>query len=180
MNQAPTRPARTPRRRPQPQTWKPERNRREIVLTVAVVAAIVGATLLVIWMLRPESSAGANDGGLLTRQARIAWWIAIIVVVLAVAYAIGRTITRGRRAGALAFGILTTVIVAGILAWQWPGGLVVPQPKEATPAPPQALGSLWPSTPQPFLTPPPASTPSAPAAPETPTSELPAPPTTAQ
>lgn len=184
MNRAAGTAARTPRRRPQPQTWKPSRDRREVVITVLVVVGITAATVLMIWLLRPESKPGANDGGILTRQARIAWYLVILASVFAVVYALGRRITRRRRGGGWMVAIVGTAAFAVVLGLVWPGGLVVPQPKAPTPPPPQALGSLLPSMPEPFPQAPPPTTapapePSAPAAPEAPGTTAPAPGTTA-
>ncbi|MFZ4585009.1 MAG: hypothetical protein ACOYNI_07240 [Acidimicrobiia bacterium] len=180
MSRTTTSSARAPRRRPQPQTWKPTRNRSEIVITVLVVVGIVAITALLVWMLRPESKPGAGDGGILTSRAPAAWWILSLVFILGIGYTVGKRFARGRRVVAIGLGLVITATIGGLLAWTWPANLefsLPKPPKQPTPSPPQALGSLLPPTPQPFPTPPAAAPPASDGA-APPTGETPAPPTT--
>ncbi len=131
-------PSRT--RRPVPRA----RSRREIVKAVAVAAAIVGVTALLIWLLRPGPSGTNGTGGLFNRQPRASWLVALAVALAAGApWWILRVSRRLRRRARLfvpaAWAI--TGIAAVVAAIFWPGGLVrhwpsLPKPIDVTRVPP--------------------------------------------
>lgn len=159
-------PTRAPRRRPQPQTWKPTRDKREVGLTVAVVAGILLGTVLLVWMLRPSPSTPMeNNGGWLAQQARIGWFIVAVGVIALIVWAILGSYARRLRLGArLAITVGATVVLGFALGFFWPGGLKSPGvPAVVTPPGAAPNPTPLPTGKDPF----PAPITSAPAAPET-------------
>ena len=73
------------------------RNRADIVKAVGVAAAIVLATALLIWLLRPGPAGIPATGGVMNRQPRASW---LIVGALAVGGARGVVRAPPRRRGA--------------------------------------------------------------------------------
>jgi hypothetical protein len=116
--------ARQRRRRQQYQT---PRDRRELVTAIGAGVAIVLATVLMIWLLRP--------GGLADRQPRSSWLVGIVVMasVLAV-YTILRPASKVKISRNVALGGSFGVIVVGAVLGGvfWPGGVVRHTPTIAT------------------------------------------------
>jgi hypothetical protein len=102
-------------RRLQPQT----RRRAPGELRVAVLAAlaVVGGTVLGVWLLRP--------GGLASRQPRAAWLATAVVggLVAVVVWARRARRPEQRRARGLA-GTASVLAAAAVAAVLWPGGIV--------------------------------------------------------
>src|SRR5438552_18747675 len=69
------------------QQYQAPRNRREVAIAVAAGGGIVGATALMIWLLRP--------GGLADRQPRSSWLVGVsLFAAVVAAYAIMRPTSR--------------------------------------------------------------------------------------
>jgi len=148
-------PTRAPRRRPQPQAWKPTRDKREVWITVAVVAGIVVGTALLIWMLRPSPSVPMeNNGGWLARQARIGWFILALGLIALIVWGILRSYARALAAiPRLAVTIVITAVFGFVLGFFWPGGLINPGVIEVPDAPgPQPNPGPLPGSKDPFPT----------------------------
>jgi len=114
------------------------RSRADIVKAVAVAAAIVLGTALLVWLLRPGPAGIPATGGLMNRQPRASWLIGtgLIVAGLAAWYTLRsrRTRSRAKIVLPIALGIvLVATVVGGIV---WPGGLlrhdVAPKPAPTT------------------------------------------------
>jgi hypothetical protein len=126
--------------------------RREVLTAVGGALAVVLATILLIWLLRPGTSGVEGTGGIAARQPRAAWLVGLtfVALVLFTWWALRRHESwRGRFVILLVAGWVILglgAVVAGIL---WPGGLLrhtepVPQitdvpttlPPEPTTVPP--------------------------------------------
>lgn len=103
------------------------RGRAEVVKAVAVSVAIVAATALMIWLLRPGPSSrfDGGGGGLFNRQPRASWLVGLTLATAAI-YLWWVRAGRHRRspvvllaAGALVIG--AAAVLAGVA---WPGGLL--------------------------------------------------------
>src|SRR3954452_8856246 len=110
------------------QSSRHKRDRNDIVLAVAVAAAIVVVTALLVWLLRPGPAGVPATGGLMNRQPRASWLVRATIGVagLATWWILVRSSPRTReRAGVIlpiTLGIVLVVsVVGGIL---WPGGLL--------------------------------------------------------
>jgi hypothetical protein len=116
-------PSSSRRRQPLPQ----HRNRGELVKAVLVSAAIVAATAVVVWLLRPGPPGVAATGGVMNRQPRASWLVVgTLAAGGAAAYWVlhrkNRNKRRTRATLTIAFaGILVAAIVLGFV---WPGGLL--------------------------------------------------------
>lgn len=116
------------------------RSRREIVTAVVVCAAIVGGTLLLIWLLRPSDPSVTGSGGLMTRQPRMSLLVfGALIIGIGVLWWINRRRHhwRGRitARSATAFAIVIMLVLAGLAGFFWPGGVIhhwPPQPKPVT------------------------------------------------
>ena len=124
------------------------RNRAEIVKAVLVSAGIVGATALLVWLLRPGPAGVPATGGVMNRQPRASWLIvgALAAGGLASWWVLrrgNRSKRRTRTTLTVAFaGILVAAIVLGFV---WPGGLLRHTTPEAVP--PSTTPSTSPTTP---------------------------------
>jgi len=115
------------RQRRRRQQYQSPRTRREIATASLVAVAIVGATALLIWMLRP--------GGIADRQPRSSWLLGLACIAVAVAcYVILRPRSRVRADRRLALGgaLGGIVVVTLVAAIAWPGGLLRHTPKQPT------------------------------------------------
>jgi hypothetical protein len=103
------------------------RDRRELMLAVGGAAAVVVLTLLAIWGLRPGDNFDGSDGGILSRQPRVSWLTLGCVVALGafVYYAMqGKPKDSNRKRTILACGSVGILLIAGVLGFFWPGGLL--------------------------------------------------------
>ncbi len=103
------------------------RSRSEIVKAVAVGVGIVGVTALFIWLMRPGPVGVPATGGLINRQPRSSWLIALTVaLMLGAAWWILRGGRRARKhAKVLLPATLAVILVAALVAgFSWPGGLL--------------------------------------------------------
>jgi hypothetical protein len=106
----------------------------EIVLAVISAVAVVGGTLLVVWLLRPGPPGSLGTGGLAARQPRVA--LLVTLTIAAVGLAVW-WILRRRRAGRLSnraalIGTVAVMIVGALIAgFVWPGGLLRKYPSFA-------------------------------------------------
>ncbi len=126
------------------------RPRAEVITAVVAAVAIVGGTLLLIWLMRPGEPGVPGGGGLLSRQSRAT----LLVVLTAAALAIGiwwvlNGRRRPRRVKPRVAVTVTVVIVLGAsvtAAVLWPGGLIRHWPKQVkpfeNPLPPETSPSL--------------------------------------
>jgi hypothetical protein len=131
-------PSSSRRRQPLPQ----HRDRGELVKAVLVSAAIVAATAVVVWLLRPGPAGVPATGGVMNRQPRASWLVvgtlgAGGVAAYWVLHRKNRNKRRTRATLTIAFaGILVAAIVLGFV---WPGGLlrhdVAPPTAEPTTTP---------------------------------------------
>src|SRR3954468_7836581 len=103
------------------------RPRSEVFSAIAVSAAIVLSTALLIWLLRPGPPGVPGKGGLLSRQPRMTILLLLIAIAIA-SWAIyvlrRRNEPRFGRVGAIAVGagvVVALGIVAGVF---WPSGVV--------------------------------------------------------
>jgi len=104
------------------------RPRAEVATAVAAAAGIVGATVLVIWLMRPGTPGVPGGGGLLSRQPRAT----LLGVLTAAALALGIWwVLNGRRRPRrlqprTAVGLTAAVVLAGavVAAVLWPSGVV--------------------------------------------------------
>lgn len=103
------------------------RSRREITIAVAGAVGVVLGTLLMIWLLRPGPTGTEGTGGLMSRQPRAAWLVALTLAGLVAFtwWALRRQRRwQGKAVIVLASGwviLLLAAVLAGIL---WPGGLL--------------------------------------------------------
>ena len=103
------------------------RDREEILVAVGGAVAVVVLTLLAIWGLRPGDNFDGSDGGILSRQPRVSWLAVGCVVALGafVYYAMkGKPKNSNRRRTILACGSVGILLLACVLGFFWPGGLL--------------------------------------------------------
>lgn len=101
------------------------RSRAEVITAVAGAVAVVGGTLLLVWLLRPGT--GPGTGGLVHRQPRATWLILLTAGAAAAAvWWTRRTRSRlaARRPAALAAAMVLVGIAAVAGGLLWPGGLL--------------------------------------------------------
>jgi len=103
-------------------------SRRDIGVAVAGSVAVVAATLLLIWLLRPGSASALSPGtgGLLHRQPRVGWvlFIATALVGLA-AWWIWRNESRLRNKPAFTAVASALIIVGAVtVSLLWPKGIL--------------------------------------------------------
>ncbi len=116
-------------------------SRRDIVIAVSGSAAVVIATALLIWLMRPGPQFSVGTGGLFHRQPRATWLVVLAIavaglVVWAVLRPHSRVERRGLVLGAGGAGVLVAAILGGVF---WPGGLVHHYPSQPT-VPPSTVG----------------------------------------
>lgn len=101
------------------------RPRWAVATAVGAAVAIVLATVLMIWLLRP--GADPSSGGLANRQPRATWLVAgalVAAVVGLVAVVRARRGLLARRAIALPGVIVVVAVGAVVVGALWPGGLL--------------------------------------------------------
>ncbi len=111
------------------------RPRSEVVTAIVAAVAIVGGTLLLIWLMRPGEPGVPGGGGLLSRQSRAT----LLVIISAGALALGiwwvlNGRRRPRRVKPRVAVTVTAVVLIGAsvtAAILWPGGLIRHWPKQA-------------------------------------------------
>jgi hypothetical protein len=125
--------------------------RADIVKAVAVSAAIVAVTAVIVWMLRPGPPGVPATGGIMNRQPRATWLIigAILAGTIAV-WVIMRGHGRARKRAKVILPIALAIVLLGAigLGIAWPGGLLrhdvapstepvpEPEPEPTTPTTP--------------------------------------------
>jgi len=103
------------------------RNRGDIVKAVGVAAAIVLATALLVWLLRPGPAGIPGTGGVMNRQPRASWLIVgALVVGGLVAWFVLRRGSRSRRRARsiLSISFVVLIVVTVVVGFVWPGGLL--------------------------------------------------------
>ena len=108
--------------------------RSELYTAIAVGAAIVLGTALVVWLIRPGTAGVQGGGGLFNRQPRMT----ILVLLTAAALAGGIAyLLRGRRRpkrlsarGSIAIGSAVAIVLAVVAGIFWPGGVIRHWPKQ--------------------------------------------------
>ena len=102
------------------------RPRSDMLIAVAVGAAIVLGTVLLVWLLRPGGQGEQGSGGLFARQPRATLFVLVTAAVLGGAiWWILRH--RLRRIGPTVAIVLSCVVVLGgaaVAAALWPGGVI--------------------------------------------------------
>jgi hypothetical protein len=117
------------------------RSRADIVGAIAVGAAIVVVTAILVWLLRPGPAGIPATGGLMNRQPRASWLITLGLGAAGVATwfilrGSPRTRKRAKVLLPIALGVVLVAVIAGGMAW--PGGLLrhdvapAPVPKTTT------------------------------------------------
>lgn len=132
------------------------RPRAEVITAVAVAVGIVGATVLVIWLMRPGTPGVPGGGGLLSRQPRAT----LLAVLTAAALAIGIWwVLNGRRRPRrlrprTAVGLTAAVVLVGAVAAAvlWPGGVVRHYPGTPSQSPLSPIPTPSTFTPRPSTT----------------------------
>ena len=118
--------ARQRRRREQ---YQSPRSRAEVRTAIGVAVAIVAATGLMIWLLRP--------GGLADRQPRSSWLVGFVVIASVVLlYEVLRPKTPVKKLSrrvSLGGGFAIIAVLALLGVWKWPGGLIRHTPSLAAP-----------------------------------------------
>ena len=103
------------------------RSRAEIVRAGCVSAGIVVVTALVIWLMRPGPAGTAGTGGYMNRQPRSS---AVVIGALLLGGAAtwiilkGKRRTRGRAKVLVPVALGVALIVAVVVGFAWPGGLL--------------------------------------------------------
>jgi hypothetical protein len=123
------------RQRRRRQQYQAPRTRAELAVAVGASVAIVGATALMIWLLRP--------GGLADRQPRSSWLVGGGIIAAIVAVYVLRPSSRLKvdRKIALPASLGGILVVAVVLGIAWPGGLLRHTPPVVTPPPVQTSAS---------------------------------------
>ena len=102
-----------------------KRNRAEVLAAAGGVVAVLVATLVIVWLLRPGPLPGT--GGLAHRQPRATWLLVLsgAAAIGAVAWIRGSRSRIARRPRVAIPGALALVAVAAVAAGTlWPGGLL--------------------------------------------------------
>ncbi|MFM8971227.1 MAG: hypothetical protein ACKOOG_01005 [Actinomycetota bacterium] len=143
------------------------RSRQEIVTAAAVGTAIVILSALAVWLIRPGTPGVPGGGGLAARQPRAALLFAlgVIAAIIVVVRFRHRPIRQLSNRVSIAIGLGGVAVVAVILGFVWPGGILrdygvpsIPNP----PTPPSTPATSAPAGPTPTT---PAPTPTTVAAP---------------
>jgi cytochrome bd-type quinol oxidase subunit 2 len=133
------------------------RPRSEIVKAVGGAAAVVLATALLVWLIRPRGKDVSDRGGLLTRQPRMAWLVVlgIIAAAFVVRWVLRNRRTRSRRKVLIPIVLIVVLVFTTIAGFAWPGGVIhhypaaAKAPTNTTPAtspPGTGSGSTTPAT----------------------------------
>jgi hypothetical protein len=105
-----------------------KRDRADIVRAVAVAAAIVIVTALLVWLLRPGPPGVPATGGLMNRQPRVSWLVGTAIGVAAIAtwWILTRSSRRTRDRARIILPIVLGVVLVGsvVVGFVWPGGLL--------------------------------------------------------
>ena len=132
------------RRQPLPH----RRNRADILKAAGVGAAIVLATALLIWLLRPGPVGIPATGGVMNRQPRASWLI--VGALVAGGLAAWFVLRRGGRRRARTILTISFVVIIGIsvvVGVIWPGGLLRHDVAPAAEPPPTTTPTTTPTTP---------------------------------
>jgi hypothetical protein len=124
------------------------RNRAEILKAAGVGAAIVLATALLIWLLRPGPVGIPATGGVMNRQPRASWLI--VGALVAGGFAAWFVLRRGGRRRARTILTISFVVIIGIavvVGIIWPGGLLRHDVAPAAEPPPTTTPATTPTTP---------------------------------
>jgi len=114
-------------------------SRADIVKAVAVGAAIVAVTAILVWLLRPGPPGIPATGGIMNRQPRSSWLVFGVIALAGIATwfilrGSRRTRARAKILLPIALGLVAVAAVAG--GMMWPGGLlrhdVAPKPEPPT------------------------------------------------
>jgi hypothetical protein len=129
-------------RRPQRQQFVQARPRSEVVTAVAVSAAIVIGTALLVWLMRPGSPGVPGGGGLFNRQPRMTILVLLTAAVIGglILYVVRRRHPpRFGTRGSIGIGSAGAVVLAVVAGIFWPGGVIHHWPPQfdipANPAP---------------------------------------------
>src|SRR5262249_23931714 len=105
------------------------RSRRELYIAIAAAAAVVGGTVLLVWLLRPgpPGTGAQGTGGLLSRQQRasLLFFITVIALIAVISFLVRRY--RGKRVPkpvAIVSSVVVILVLAVIAGFLWPGGLI--------------------------------------------------------
>jgi len=118
-----------------------KRDRADILRAVAVSAAIVLVTALLVWLLRPGPPGVPATGGLMNRQPRASWLVGMAIGIAAGAtwWILMRSSRRTRARAKVILPIVLGAILVGtvVVGFVWPGGLLRHDvaPPKPTPAP---------------------------------------------
>jgi hypothetical protein len=136
------------------QQFIPSRPRAEVFTAVAVGAAIVLGTALLVWLIRPGTPGVPGGGGLLNRQPRVTILVLLIAALVGGVVAFVRSRRRPTRLGArgsIAVGSAAVVVLGVVGGIFWPGGVVrhwPTRPKITTPVTnPPTASTTAPQTP---------------------------------
>jgi len=141
---SPARSSRGGRRQPLPH----RRNRADILKAAGVGAAIVLATSLLIWLLRPGPVGIPATGGVMNRQPRASWLI--VGALVAGGLAAWFVLRRGGRRRARTILTISFVVIIGIsvvVGVIWPGGLLRHDVAPAAEPPPTTTPATTPTPP---------------------------------
>jgi hypothetical protein len=103
------------------------RSRRELLTAIGGAVAVVLATALLIWLMRPGTPGVEGTGGLASRQPRAAWLVALTLIALVAFswWAIRRQESwRGKFVIVLVVGWVILGLLAVLAGILWPGGLL--------------------------------------------------------
>jgi hypothetical protein len=107
--------------------YVPLRPRSEVYTAIAVAAAIVIGTALLIWLMRPGAPGQTGTGGLFARQPRLT--LLGFVTLLAIGGVVYYVLSRRRqwrfgRRVTVAIGVGIVIVLAVVVGIVWPGGVV--------------------------------------------------------
>jgi hypothetical protein len=104
------------------------RDRSEVVVAAVAGAAIVLATLALIWLMRPGTPGVPGGGGLFNRQPRVTW---LMLLSLGAGVAGTVWVLRGRHRPRRISGLVAVILVwvavavgATLVAIFWPDGIL--------------------------------------------------------